>query len=419
MRTVYWIRHDLRVVDNPALAWVVAKSHETVFLWCEPLTWRRAGPRRRAFLEGSLREFEREVARRGQRVLRAGGAIGDAIRRVRTECGEIDALVFASEPGTEEARAEAEALAAAPHARVVSFDSGGLIEATDLPFPAGSLPLQFTSFRKAVEAACAPRTALEAPEMPWPQPPASLPADLGDERRPLEVASGLDARFVPGERAGLARIEHVLWGTDSIRTYKDTRNGMLNFDDSTKLSPWLASGAISARFVYSRLKAYEQDRGANDSTYWLYFELLWREYMRLYVRSLGTRAFLRQGTKALKTPVLARSDELDAFAAWSAGETGQPFIDANMRELSETGWMSNRGRQNVASYLAKTMKVDWRLGAEWFERQLVDYDVANNWGNWTYVAGVGADPRDRVFNPEVQARVYDPEGEYVKRWSRR
>jgi len=106
-----------------------------------------------------------------------------------------------------------------------------------------------------------------------------------------------------------------------------------------------------------------------------------------------------------------------AFQRWVAGQTGTPFIDANMREIALTGFMSNRGRQNVASYLVKDLKLDWRLGAEYFEHILLDYDVTSNWCNWNYVAGVGSDPReDRYFNILSQAQRYDGEGEYVKLW---
>jgi len=105
------------------------------------------------------------------------------------------------------------------------------------------------------------------------------------------------------------------------------------------------------------------------------------------------------------------------FDLWAIGKTGVPFVDANMRELTATGWMSNRGRQNVASFLVRDLKVNWQMGAEYFESQLIDYDTCSNWGNWNYVAGVGSDPReDRYFNILTQAKNYDPLGDYVRLW---
>ncbi|MFN3345543.1 MAG: FAD-binding domain-containing protein, partial [Chloroherpetonaceae bacterium] len=168
------------------------------------------------------------------------------------------------------------------------------------------------------------------------------------------------------------------------------------------------------RTIYEAVKRYEHERIANDSTYWLIFELIWRDYFRFISLKYGNRMFKKYGIK--NQPVGWSQDEAK-FQAWAEGKTGVPFIDANMRELSATGFMSNRGRQNVASFLVKDLKVDWRMGAEWFESLLIDYDVASNYGNWNYVAGIGNDPReDRYFNPLRQAAMYDPNGDYVRHW---
>jgi deoxyribodipyrimidine photo-lyase len=160
---------------------------------------------------------------------------------------------------------------------------------------------------------------------------------------------------------------------------------------------------------------YEHERGANDSTYWLIFELLWRDYFRFMFKKYGNQFFKSGGFKGEAPEVAANQDEL--FEKWKTGQTGVPFIDANMRELNATGFMSNRGRQNVASFLVKDLKVNWTKGAAYFEEKLIDYSPASNWGNWAYVAGVGNDPREnRHFNVIKQAAEYDPKGEYVKTW---
>lgn len=190
-----------------------------------------------------------------------------------------------------------------------------------------------------------------------------------------------------------------------------TRNGLLGADYSSKLSPWLAFGNVSPRTVAAEVARYEAAAGANESTYWLLFELLWRDYFRFAAVGWGTRMFKLWGPRGH-----ARSTAPDdrgrawrkdggMLAAWARGRTGYPFVDANMRELLLTGFMSNRGRQNVASFFVKDMDMDWRIGAEWFESTLIDHDPASNYGNWTYVAGVGADPReDRYFLIPKQAR---------------
>eukprot|EP00903_Cladosiphon_okamuranus_P000106 g106.t1 len=167
--------------------------------------------------------------------------------------------------------------------------------------------------------------------------------------------------------------------------------------------------------IYHELKKYEAERGANKSTYWLFFELLWRDFFRLMGKKYEEKIFLKGGTKD-EAPDGLRNN-WQHFRPWLEGETGVPFIDANMRELNLTGFMSNRGRQNVASFLVKDLKINWQMGAEYFESMLIDYDVTSNWGNWNYVAGVGSDPReDRYFNIVKQARRYDPQGDYVRLW---
>ena len=144
------------------------------------------------------------------------------------------------------------------------------------------------------------------------------------------------------------------------------------------------------------------------------FELLWRDYFQFVAAKYGNRIFLKGGIKQIAWNQKFNNEN---FNSWVNGETGQPFIDAHMRELKATGWMSNRGRQNVASYLVHDLNVDWRMGASWFEHALLDYDTASNYGNWIYIAGVGNDPRpNRKFNPQLQASRYDPDNKYVEKW---
>ena len=190
--------------------------------------------------------------------------------------------------------------------------------------------------------------------------------------------------FRGGESSGQARLEYFLWTSDSVARYKETRNGLLGQDYSTKFSPWLAAGCLSPRQIFWEIKKYEEKRVANQSTYWVIFELLWRDYFKFVCYKYGDSVFHETG---IMNKRLAWSQEKGKFDAWREGRTGVPFVDANMRELRRTGWMSNRGRQNVASFLVKDLGLDWRLGAEWFESQLLDHDVCSNYGNWNYAAG--------------------------------
>jgi deoxyribodipyrimidine photo-lyase len=237
--------------------------------------------------------------------------------------------------------------------------------------------------------------------------------DFGHE--PFETNPNAAFACKGGETAGIERLKYYLWETNAAATYKQTRNGLIGSDYSTKFSPWLATGCLSPKYIYAELKRYEKERTSNESTYWIFFELLWRDFFRLMGKKHGNRIFLKGGTHNKPLKHLRNNQEM--FAVWAEGRTGVPFIDANMRELAETGFMSNRGRQNVASFLVRDLKVNWQMGAEYFESQLLDYDPCSNWCNWNYVAGVGSDPReDRYFNILTQAKNYDNNGDFVRIW---
>jgi deoxyribodipyrimidine photo-lyase len=191
---------------------------------------------------------------------------------------------------------------------------------------------------------------------------------------------------------------------------------MIGTDYSSRLSPWLALGNVSARTVFDYIVKYESEVVSNESTYWLIFELLWRDFFQLQLHIHGDAFFQRKGIQG-KEIRFSQNDKV--FWKWANGETGDELVDANMRELNTTGWMSNRGRQNVASYLIHDLSIDWRWGAAYLESRLIDYDPASNYGNWMYIAGVGNDPRpSRKFNTKGQAERYDTEGTYRKLWLR-
>jgi deoxyribodipyrimidine photo-lyase len=166
--------------------------------------------------------------------------------------------------------------------------------------------------------------------------------------------------------------------------------------------------------VAAAIRQFEGSHFANESTYWLYFELLWREYFQWRAVRDDVSLFklgYRQGTLHHCT------FEPRSFARWCAGDTDYPLVNAVMRQLVDTGWASNRGRQVAASCLVNELQLDWRYGAAFFEKHLIDYDVASNYGNWQYIAGVGADPRGgRHFDMEKQARQHDPQGTFVAKW---
>jgi deoxyribodipyrimidine photo-lyase len=283
---------------------------------------------------------------------------------------------------------------------------------------AGELPEVFSKWRRRCEKKLDFGQPISTPNLIEPiqsdidQSKIPSLTDLGRETPNDDPRAVLN--FTGGEHAGLKRLQSWIFEGDHLRRYKETRNGLIGESYSSKFSPWLALGCLSPRRVAEQTLAYEKTRVSNDSTYWLRFELMWREYFRLYLLKHGGALFRVSGPQQV---LLDWSQDAGRFNTWREGQTGIDFIDANMYELACTGFMSNRGRQNVASFLTKNLGIDWRWGARWFESCLIDYCPAANWGNWAYSAGVGADPRGfRGFDVVSQARRYDPEGRYNALW---
>jgi deoxyribodipyrimidine photo-lyase len=219
--------------------------------------------------------------------------------------------------------------------------------------------------------------------------------------------------FEGGEDAALRRVQQWMFDGDNLREYFSIRNGMLGEAYSSKLSPWLAHGCISPRYVVSEVKRYEEERRiANKSTYWLIFELIWRDFFRFLCTKYGDQVFYPGGAHDVRKPW---SKDPERIRRWITGTTGMPLVDANMRELLATGFMSNRGRQNVASFLCLDYKVDWRVGAHHFESLLLDHDVYSNYGNWNAAAGLTGG-RVNKFNIGKQSRDYDNRGDYIRHW---
>ena len=165
--------------------------------------------------------------------------------------------------------------------------------------------------------------------------------------------------------------------------------------------------------IYWEVQQFEKKVVKNEDTYWLIFELIWRDYFKYISLKHGNKIFQLNG---ILQKEYHWNQNTKAFNQWTNGTTPEHFVNANMIELQKTGWMSNRGRQNVASYWAKEWEQDWRIGAAYFESMLIDYDVHSNYGNWMYNAGVGNDPRDRKFNIKRQAELYDANGKFQKMW---
>ena len=298
-----------------------------------------------------------------------------------------------------------------------SFYDQFLFHPEDIPYKnIKDLPQVFTVFRKECEKKVSVRkvnTISKKPETNLIPNETALPTlkDLGLEEFAQHENSAFP--FKGGENQALKRIDNYFFETQNLSQYKQTRNGLIGANYSSKLSAWLANGSVSAKTIYWKVKEYEDEFEANEDTYWLIFELIWRDYFKYISLKFGNKIFQIDGILNVKYDWKFNQK---AFQQWTSGNTREPFVNANMIELAETGFMSNRGRQNVASFWAKEWQQDWRIAAAYFESLLIDYDVHSNYGNWIYNAGVGNDPRDRKFNIKRQAEMYDADGEFQRLW---
>ena len=427
MKVIIWFHNDLRLHDHEPLHDALTEGCEVFPVYCfDPrqfgqtaFGFPKTGKFRAQFLLESVADLRRSLQQRGCDLILRMGKPEDVLPALATEV-QAQAVYWYEEVTTEETTVEntlADRLEAAG-IHVQTFWGTTLYHPDALPFSVQKLPEVFTQFRKQVEKYS---TVYDAFPTPKTLPPLPKTIDLGTiptaQQLGIDVATLDDRGVLPfqgGETAGLTRLKAYIWDADCLRHYKQTRNGMLGTNYSSKFSPWLALGCLSPRRIHQAVQAYETERVQNESTYWLIFELLWRDYFRFICQKHGDRVFYPSGLRGLK---IAWKQDWSRFDAWCKGKTGYPLVDANMRELSSTGFMSNRGRQNVASFLTKNLGIDWRMGAEWFESLLLDYDVCSNWGNWNYTAGVGNDARGfRYFNIPKQSKDYDPEGTYVKYW---
>ena len=425
---VVWFRRDLRLHDNETLARAVADADTVVPLYVfDPAAYAdsryidqpKTGPYRARFIRESVADLRARLRERDGDLLVRHGTPSDVVPAVAAEVG-AEAVYCQTMPATEELTIENATKAALADAgvRLERFWTHTLYHINDLPTPVDDIADTYTPWRKTVEREASVRDPVECPQR-VDTPAIDEPGDLPTLAELSVAAAEVDDRAAVqphgGETAGRERLQTYIWDEDRLREYKQTRNGLLGTEYSSKLSAWLAQGCLSPRWIAAEVDRYEAERVANDSTYWLVFELLWRDFFQFQFIKHGGDFFGAQGIRGQAAEKRWRHDAA-AFDRWAQGKTGVPFVDANMRELNETGYMSNRGRQNVASFLADVLGIDWRWGAAYFESRLVDYDPCSNWGNWAYQAGVGNDSRDNYFNVLSQAERYDGTAEYVRHW---
>ena len=415
---IVWFRRDLRLDDNSALL-AASAADRLLCVYCVDARFFadsaygavKIDRHRRAFIAQALVDLSQAIEYRGGCLIVRFGEPEDVLPALAERYAA--SIMWLAEDAAPEEQDQLARVQQAMDGRtgVRTTPANTLYTVEALPFDVADVPSVYTRFRKAVEQGCPIAQPSDAPER---LPGINVSTPPATELERVREWINADARFTGGEQAGNQRLAHYLWRSQAIAHYKQTRNDLLGLDFSSKLSPWLANGCLSVRRVAAEVARFASQVTANKSTYWLLFELRWREFYHWTLAARGAQLFARSGLLDRDDRPTARHEAV--MEAWKRGRTGMPFIDANMRELARTGYMSNRGRQNAASFLARDLGQDWRWGAAWFEAQLIDYDVASNWGNWATVAGVGTDKRDQGFNIMAQALRYDTDQRYILHW---
>ncbi len=401
---IWWIRRDLRLTDNPALTSALETGGAVVPVFIlDPVLLHKPAPKRQAFLFAGLRALDRDLRARGSRLIVRQGNPQQELTRLAAECGAQS--IFAAQDYSPYARRRDSEIA---RALPLHLTGGVTVHPPDAVHKADGTPFTiFTPFSKAWKA-----LPLSTAQAVFPTPPVLPPLP---PLASLEIpADQPPADFPAGETEAQHRLRVFL--ADRIMAYAGDRD-RLDLDGTSALSPYLRFGMLSPRQACQAAASvqtarFEIERKGADS--WLN-ELIWREF---YISILYHFPYVR---RTAFNPALRRIRWLDdpsGLRAWQEGLTGYPVVDAAMRQLRHTGWMHNRGRMIVASFLVKNLLIDWRAGEEWFMQHLVDGDPAANNGGWQWTAGVGTDaaPYFRIFNPVLQGLKFDPEGAYVRRW---
>jgi deoxyribodipyrimidine photo-lyase len=412
-RAIWWIRRDLRITDNQALASALEHAKEVIpafILDQRLLTSDYAGSKRVSFLLEGLRYLEADLQARGSRLILRQGDPRQELAALMAESGAE--LVFAEQDVSPYARHRDARVAQHVPLNLVTgltvHPPGSILKANGAPYTV------FTPFSRSWKAMPLPGAdaILTAPQV------ILTPTGLPSQPVPTVPALPPGVPFLPGEAEAQRRLRHFVGGVQpAIHNYAEGRN-RLDLAGTSTLSPYLRFGMLSARqAAVAAREATELAPNAQarkGAQIWLN-ELIWREF---YVAILFHFPAVRGQSFRPEYDRIGWDNDEKAFTAWCEGRTGYPVVDAAMRQLAQTGWMHNRARMIVASFLVKDLLIDWRWGERWFMQHLVDGDPAANNGGWQWTAGTGTDaaPYFRIFNPVLQGQKSDPQGAYVREW---
>lgn len=384
-----WFKNDLRLNDNESLVKAVENQFEIICVYCiDPRSFqfteydfRKMGVNRYIFLQQCLANLKENLRKNGGNLLIIVGEPEHEIPKLVAQY-QIEAIFAEREYATEENKMIEKLIANLPQNFDFEWSWGKtLYHLDDIPFTIDDIPLTSKAFRINTTKNTEVRQTYPIPKnisfINFNQPEDLLiPQQVGFLEDELK-------NYFPfmdgGETKALERLNYYLYETQLLSNYKWTRNKSLGKDFSSKFSAYLSLGCVSPRTIYEQVKNYEQNIKRNISTWWLIFEVVWRDYFTFKLMRFQNKIYQTSGIK--DKPTNFENNEI-WFEKWCAGTTGIPFVDANMRQLNQTGFMSNRGRVNCSSFLIHDYRIDWTWGAAYFESKLIDYDVASNWLNW-------------------------------------
>eukprot|EP00347_Sterkiella_histriomuscorum_P007375 403349181 len=442
-RIILWFRNDLRLHDNAIINYAVkhsAPNKQIVPVFCydprfhakkvQQFGTQKCGLVRQRFLIETVENFRHNLEKMGSKLLVSMERPEEFIPKlIDQECDNT--IVYQDEICSEEMAVERAVQKSCKGANVKTFWGSSVYHVDDLGFEIDHLPQVYTKFRE-VCGRVPVRSLFPNPkngDLPFIENPSDIMTkatifspqleDFGFTKE--QIALGKDKRsvieFIGGEDAALKRFKEYVYETQAVSHYADTRNELLGENVSSRFSPWMAHGSLSPRYIYHKVKEYESKNQLTEkSTKKLIDEVFWRDWCRFWALKYGNNIFgvygfdYERGSKRYQwttNPEIVRR--------WRQGTTGMPLIDAFMRELNFGGFMSNRGRQIVASYLVLDLNQDWRFGAHHFEEKLIDHDVHSNYASWNFAAGIGPS-KVLQFNVQKQSRDHDKNGEFIKTW---
>ena len=413
--SIVWFRNDLRLSDNPALTEAVRSGQTAIPVFVfddETAGLRPIGGASRWWLHYSLQSLDTSLRKLGSRLTLRRGPAERVLPELAAEYG-AEAILWnrVYDEGSRNRDARLKKSLNERGLRAESFKANLLFEPWEIKNQSGTPFKVFTPFWRACRAHASPGDPLPAPKA-LPAPKTWPASDALEDWRLLPTkpdwAGGLRTEWKPGEKGAKDRLSRFL--DDALEDYRSARD-LPAVEGTSRLSPHLAFGEISPRQVWRAANS----RGESAAVEKFLSEVGWREFAYSLLFHNGDLA-QRNFRPEFDAFPWADSDEM--LEAWKRGRTGYPIVDAGMRELWTTGWMHNRVRMIVASFLSKDLLIDWRQGERWFWDTLVDADPANNATGWQWVAGCGADaaPYFRVFNPVLQGAKFDPKGDYVRQW---